>query len=214
MSRPDRFPDNLDPDDFAQAWQIFCTLRDFENQFNALQTDYRKLASTWLLATFAGIGFVLSTDVNWAIDSYLVCALIGLAGGVGVWLLWSVDIMVYQQLLYAAFYWGVKLEERCTRLPPVRRTMMLTQIGGNVRYRLVWYYIIGVTIPWLISVAFLGLWGVAPAEPAPGGEARTLGLFALPVALLAIGSVARHQWTSSTTSIAQLERELRDHGLL
>lgn len=215
MCPQDRFLDRLDPDDFDRAWQIFCKLREIENQFNSLQTDYRKLASTWLLATFAAIGFVLSTKVDWGVDSHVVCALIGLAGGVGIWLLWSVDLMVYQQLRDAVFIWGVKIEERCTQLPPVRRTMMLTQIGGDVRLRIIWYYIVGVSIPWLIALASLALWTMHPVGSLSGAnEVREWVGLALPAGLVAIGAAALHLWRSSTSRLERLQRELLDNGLL
>jgi hypothetical protein len=205
-----RFLDSLAPDDFHRAWTIVTELRQVEDQFNGLQTDYRKLASTWLLATFAGVGFVLSSEIDWGLDRELVIALIGVAGGIGIWLLWSLDIMIYQQLLFAAFFWGVKLEERCPALPPVRTTMMLTQIGGNARHRMVWYYIVGVTIPFLIAIAALTLWA---ADDQGGGRAAELAL-GLPFALLAVFALGVHLWRASTTSIERVERELRDRGLL
>ena len=52
-------PANLDTN---TAWDVLKELGESERHFNNLETEYRKLASIWLLAGFAGIGFVLKSD--------------------------------------------------------------------------------------------------------------------------------------------------------
>ena len=199
-----RFPNVLDPPGFENAWKIYTHIREIENQFNALQSTYRSLASTWLLATFAGVGFVLTKTVDPFFDEAVIISLIGLAGGVGVSLLWLIDVMVYQKLLHAAFHSGVRLEQRYPWLPPIRLAMKRTQIKGQARHRFVWFYIAGVTMPLLMSLVFATLWlmGIKPGkisvgEALPAMPAGWIGLFAF-LGLLAIVWVARYIYVEST----------------
>lgn len=200
----EQFPNVLDARNFDNAWKMYTHIREIENQFNVLQSTYRSLASTWLLATFAGVGFVLTETINWIFDEALIIMFIGLAGGIGIWLLWLIDIMVYQQLLHAAFLSGVRLEERYSWLPPIRLTMKETQIGGNVRFRVVWYYIAGTSMPLLISLISFTSWlyeiereKVLDDMLIPDAPIAPV-IFVAVVGLLVIAMVGRHIYTAST----------------
>lgn len=75
----------------------------YERHFNQMQSSCRTLASTWLLATLGGIGYVIG-NINYSprvIDAKTAGSLIALAGGTGIFLLWLVDIVVYHRLLVA-----------------------------------------------------------------------------------------------------------------
>ena len=45
-------------------WEIIKTITEAEHHFNDLCFKIRTLASTWLLATFAGVGFLLSKSIQ------------------------------------------------------------------------------------------------------------------------------------------------------
>lgn len=203
----EQFPNVLDARNFGNAWKMYMHIREIENQFNSLQSTYRTLASTWLLATFAGVGFVLTETIDWIFPEPLIIALIGLAGGVGIWLLWLIDIMVYQHLLFAAFQSGVRLEERYSWLPPIRLTMKETQIGGAVRFRVVWYYIVGTSMPLLISLVSFTSWlyeierGKAVDDMLTPGVPIVPAIFVAAVGVLVIALVGRHIYAASTRDI-------------
>ncbi len=46
-----------------QLWNTYRELGEMERHFGNAQSRYRALASTWMLAAIAGIGFVLSKDL-------------------------------------------------------------------------------------------------------------------------------------------------------
>ncbi len=104
------------------VWKLIQECGEEERHFNTLQSVYRGLASTWLLAMFAGIGFLLNlTSVSlWC--KHLLIALSGAATTVGVFLLWLLDYH-YHRLLLAYFDEGRRLEGEFSWLPQVRRTM-------------------------------------------------------------------------------------------
>lgn len=206
--QPDiKFPAGLGDSDYDYVWKMYTHIREIENQFNSLQSTYRSLASTWLLATFGGTGFVLTETIEWVFDEALIIGFIGVAGSIGIVLLWLIDIMVYQRLLHAAFVTGVKLEERYPWLPPIRHIMMDSQIGGSVRYRVVWYYIAGAVMPLLIALISLTSWTYSfVASPAPGGTSVSGLQAAVPAVvvvagLLGIVMVAREVYRRSTKPI-------------
>jgi len=51
---------SLDAKEFEVVWKFYTEIGALERHFNQLQNHYRTLASTWLLAAFAAIGFLIS----------------------------------------------------------------------------------------------------------------------------------------------------------
>lgn len=86
-----------------------------ERHFNTVQSGYRTLASTWLLAAFAAIGFVLSTKLTLLVPRELVIAGIGMAASIGIYLLWIIDLLVTPIGLLAAAAWT--RQESCGGIP-------------------------------------------------------------------------------------------------
>ncbi len=113
---------------------------DQEKHFNGLETQYRLLASTWLLASFGAIGYAHS-NIERIDDRWLVTGLIGVAGGIGISLLWVLDSQVYHRLLSCVFLQGVLLEQEHDWLPRIRTDMLMSQETGDVTSRTANYYI-------------------------------------------------------------------------
>jgi hypothetical protein len=144
---------------FDRVWAMLVELGAIERHFNDLENRYRGLASTWLLATFAAVGFVLSTQtLELPFDRELAVVALGLAGATGITLLWNLDLMVCHQLLDAAFFEGLRLERECPWLPPVRQNMMRTQGNRGVLPRVVWFYIGASAVLLLIAGAANAIW--------------------------------------------------------
>lgn len=148
---PDEFPSTPDeatavrvrslqevaPDLFDRVWKIIQECGQYERHFNTLQGVYRGLASTWLLAMFAGIGFVVKERVE---PTYMLICLAGIAATAGIFVLWSLDINVYHRLLLAVFYDGREFERACLWLPPVRNRMKDRGNEHAVRRSVCWFY--------------------------------------------------------------------------
>jgi hypothetical protein len=69
-------------------WKIYCELGVIDRHFGSAQSNCRALASTWMLAAFAGIGFVISKELTLTIPKEVLVGVISVGGGVGVYLLW------------------------------------------------------------------------------------------------------------------------------
>jgi len=147
--------DSFDKD----VWAIVTEVSENERHFNNLQHNYRALASTWLLAMFAGIGYVL-TAKDLPFTPQPVIAFLGLAGVCGITLLWNLDLRVYHQLLESYFVEGLKLEKNNNWLPRTRLSMMETQDGEpiGVLARVVWFYVIGNTVALVVAGGATALW--------------------------------------------------------
>jgi hypothetical protein len=142
------------------AWDILKELGASERHFNNLEAEYRKLASIWLLAGFAGMGFILKENPQMAVPREIALLAIGLATSLGIFLLWIVDLLVYHQLLDACFLQAKEIEKKYKHaLPQVRSSMETTQGGGKVvTARLRWFYILLTAAPVVFSAPLFVLW--------------------------------------------------------
>ncbi len=142
-----------DPASEDLVWDIYKSLTEQCEHFNSLESTYRTLASTWLLAAFAGIGFILK-DIDSQHGPLFIAAVAG-AAAVGIFLLWLLDIMVYHRLLGAAFAEQMALEKRHKWLPQVAHGMMGAHGGSGVVPKVVWFYIASYTL--LIGIGSVAL---------------------------------------------------------
>ena len=94
-------------DNFDQVWEIAKEIGAYERHFNQIQHQYRVLASTWVLAVFAATGFILSSErLVLGMPKQLAIAGLSPFGGIGITLLWILDVKVYGKLLSACFNVG------------------------------------------------------------------------------------------------------------
>lgn len=145
------------------VWDIYKALTEECRHFNALESTYRTFASTWLLATFGGIGFILKETPT--AHPLLLVAGVSAAGALGIHLLWLMDIMVYHRLLTAVFAEQLLLEGRYARLPQTAHGMMAVQDGAGVLPKVVWFYVAPYTL--LVLAASLAIGQGLPPQCDP-----------------------------------------------
>lgn len=145
--------------DSSSDWSALGEIGAYERHFNELQSKYRALASTWLLATFGAVGFVLSQDsLQLPFDRLAGASALALAGAIGIALLWNLDLMVYHRLLDAVFVAALEVEARNTAIPPIRTNMVRAAEYKGVLPRVVWFYMCGVGVLLLVgSVTLVSL---------------------------------------------------------
>jgi hypothetical protein len=125
---------------------------DQEKHFNGLETQYRLLTSTWLLASLGAIGFLLQADKQVLFGKFLLIGLIGSIGCIGIFLLWLLDIKVYHKLLHCVFLQGINLEQQYDWLPKIRTDMLLNIETGDVTRSTGLYYTGSCVLLLLISI--------------------------------------------------------------
>ena len=178
---------SVDTELFNRIWAIATEIGVQERHFNGLQTGYRNMASGWLLATFGAMGFVLTQKIDIGLDRELIIALIALAGGTGIALLWVLDLLVYHHLLDACFIEGLILERRYAWLPPFRSNMMAMEAGSGVLARVIAFYLVPVAVMLCLAGAALALWLYHAGRPV----AAAIALLAGPALAIAVGWLMR-----------------------
>ena len=123
--------------------EIYASLREFEQHFNGLQVETKKLASAWMLGVFGAIAFIIRGDLKSGaslLDTGLLLVVIGAGANIGLLSLWILDQKVQQRLLSAAFDVGLLLERHNPNLPPIRSMMWLnSRCKGMGRYNALFY---------------------------------------------------------------------------
>lgn len=151
---------------FDRVWKIVQECGEEERHFNQLQSVYRGVASTWLLATLGAVGYLLFNKDTKVSDphfgAYFFAAAICFLGAFGIGLTWVLDLRVYHRLLVAVFEEGRKLENQFAWLPRLRTNMYnigRTRNSGRdpIRKLLAWYYVGTAGVPLLASDLFLSL---------------------------------------------------------
>ena len=148
-----------------------------EKHFDGMKSTCRALASTWLLATFGALGFVLTEDLHGVLSLKVIALGLGMCGATGIFLLWMLDLLVYHRLLDASFMEGLRLEAGFPQAPQVRHRMVASQPGGQTTFYEVWFYIGGVAAPIVISGALFV--HASFADGAIAGVCALVGLAAL-----------------------------------
>lgn len=97
----------------SMAYALYYMLIAYENHYNILQMRYKQLAITWALATFIGIGYLLSgLETTLPIDIKLAIMFLCLFAAEGIFLLWFLDINVYYKLIESIFSETIKFETK------------------------------------------------------------------------------------------------------
>ena len=190
--------DSREKDEKELIKALYLSLGEAERKLGESQNTYRTLASTWMLATMAAIGYVLSTkpiEEKIGIDLYLLCWLLALAGAISIVVLWLLDMRVYQRLLGRFYAEGLAMERGEPWLPQVRNQTRL-EFKGWLPLIISIYYVLLFAFLWLVACFFLS-WSEAIAV---GGWCRlaiAIGM-ALPGAAVAACILRRERPSANT----------------
>jgi hypothetical protein len=164
------------------AWATIVEIGLQERAFNTLEATYTALASTWLLATFAGVGFMLSAKPTLPVPTEVVVLSLGLAGAVGITLVWVIDVLVYHRLLDAAWWTGLAIEIDHEEIPPMR---ILMYALGPVTPMIRMFYLGMLAAPLAIAT-FGAAWSAHLVAPGRELTAVVFGLILSTVWLVAV----------------------------
>ena len=139
-------------------------IAEYEKHFNLVQAGIRGLASTWTLASFAGLSFFLkpevARDLKYTLDlahlsfsAYCGMGAVTIAASGGLLALWILDQLVYHRLLLSAFLVGLCIEAESAETPPVRWIMAASDRGKAVPDFVSLFYFLPLFANFLISVA-------------------------------------------------------------
>ena len=147
----------VNPRLFDRVMRLVEEIGDKEEHFNNLQTSYRKLASTWLLGSFAACGYVLKSADELPFSEWYFVFGICMGATAGLCILWMMDLKVYQKLLGSFFFQGILLELQYYQwLTPFRINIVLGQKTGEIISKVQYYYFFSVVI--LQALAIIAVW--------------------------------------------------------
>lgn len=100
------------------AYGAYCQVAVALQHSNRIQLTYKAITSTWLLATFIGIGYSLSSiEVNLPLHPMLIVTILSVASFFVITLIWYLDLIVQEKNIASAVYAGLKLEKEYSWLP-------------------------------------------------------------------------------------------------
>lgn len=106
------------PENRLLAYGAYTQIAESLQHYNRVQAIYRSFVSTWLIATFIGIGYSLSSfEINLPFHPLLTIAFICTASTMGISLVWYMDLIVCEQQIAASVFEGIELEKMHPWLP-------------------------------------------------------------------------------------------------
>lgn len=85
---------------------------------NRIQLTYKMITSTWVIATFIGAGYSLSSaEVNLPLDPLLLVPIFCVASTFVILLIWYLDLIVQEKNIASAVSLGLQLEKENPWLP-------------------------------------------------------------------------------------------------
>ncbi len=177
--------------------------------FDNIQTTFRVMTSTILLATFAGIGFIFSGESKQLpIDAFIAVVLVCAIGLSAICALWHLDVVFYERLLISFFTEAYDLEERFAWLPKIHHKMLIESSNKEKPRNLVFFYIgCGTTL-----IATAGLMVVYLLRPY--GTLTMLAAIFGTVLLLFFFTAFLKKKTESLEKLVRIlkEKKRKDHG--
>lgn len=133
------------------AYGFYSQLKLHKEHFSTMQNRYRALTSTWLLASFAGIGFLLSCYINLPFNVLIGVLILCLCGSFGITLIWVLDIVLYNKLWLMAVLELAKLEKEHSWLPKINTLTLAARNNKKYQTYQTYFYIGIITVFVLIS---------------------------------------------------------------
>lgn len=135
---------------YDQIQKDYWALSELEQGFGGQQANIRLMASTWMLTSFAGIGFILQRSeesvAGWLISSIpiLIC-IISTMAFTGLFVLWVIDQLIFQRLLNSVTLMCLKMEFDNPSLPRTRALFMASAENVGMSYWFRLFYLLPMT---------------------------------------------------------------------
>lgn len=115
-------------------FKLYCLLSSLENFYSRIQSTYKRVSATWLIASFIGMGYVFSVDgSNLPLDPLLILILIAFAAMWGISLLWFLDIYIFQTYFYGVVLEQAKFEKKYKWMPFLNIPIISLQCHSKTR---------------------------------------------------------------------------------
>lgn len=119
---------------------LYALVNQFELHVDRITNKYKYITLTWLLATYAAIGFFFSVESkDLEINKHFVASILSILGIIGVLSIWFLDLCVYQRFWGAFFLAEANMEKRYEFLGTLTNISLSldtirVRIDGNNRF--------------------------------------------------------------------------------
>jgi hypothetical protein len=149
--------DPLDENSKSITYGLFSQLCALQNFYSRIQSNYKKVALTWLIAALIGIGYIFSKEISGLpFHRIYIAIFVSLAGMCGITLLWFIDIIIYQTYFYGVVVEQFKLEKANLWLPRININTGLLQFNAKTTV-LQGYFYIGCNLIFLLIIMIMSL---------------------------------------------------------
>lgn len=139
-------------------FSAYSKLLNTARHHGAFQSSYRLIASSWLLATFVAIGFLLSKDNILPFEHILGVPLICSLGIIGLYLIWYEDTVIQETLLDINVVEALELEKLYPWLPQLHHRFLKLYKSTNARFVKVLFFIGCTSILFFIMTIALAIY--------------------------------------------------------
>jgi hypothetical protein len=100
------------------AYGLFVKMQKLKMHYYSIKLRYKILASTWILASFIGLGYLISgKEIGLPTDLFTGIISVGILAAIGISLLYFFDIFIYHRLLHVIFVVSMDFEKKYKFLP-------------------------------------------------------------------------------------------------
>lgn len=141
-------PDPEDPEEIQYDYNkiinmLYDQVKLQKTYCSSMQNKYRALTSTWLLAAFVGIGYILSQEhkVELPFNIFLAVILLSFLASFGITLLWFLDVVLYQKLWLGCVVELARLENTHNWLPRINLNTLRMRNSKKFTFFQSYFYI-------------------------------------------------------------------------
>ncbi len=114
------------------AYGLDSIMRSYLNHYTIVKTRYKKLAFTWLIATFIGLSYFLrGAEKNIHLNQYIVITFLTFLPSFGISLLYFLDVGIYQKIREAIFKASLVFENEHSFLGSTSQNIVDLLIKGK-----------------------------------------------------------------------------------
>jgi len=123
------------------TYGIYSHILESFQHYNRIQVTYRTFVSTWILATFIGIGYSLSSlEVDLPVHPLIIVTLICFASFCGISLIYYMDLIVTERSIVVLVHESLEMEKKNPWLPQVIHTCdEINHLLGYVNMKSIFY---------------------------------------------------------------------------
>ena len=131
--------EHIKSEEYAVAYGLDSKMRHYSAHYSFIKTKYKALATTWLLATFIAVGYLIrGVEIGLPVSNYIAIAFLSVLASLGILLLYFLDVGIYHRLLEAIFVESLKLEKKYPFLSDTEKNIIKLLVKKRSKHPIVY----------------------------------------------------------------------------